>query len=73
MQSHPLCKLLLQRITRCQQKYSILKFITTFTLCCVQGQVGEHISENFMQPTDSSITRALVFEIVPKGVFSFWE
>ena len=48
----------------------ILKFVmTAFTLRCVQRPHGEHISDKFMQPTtDSSITRARLFEIAPKRI-----
>ena len=76
--SHPLCKLLLERTARCQTGLNYvrvagnvgLKFVTTFTLRCVQGPVGEHIRDNLMQPTtDRPLARARVFESAPKGAF----
>ena len=72
MQSQPpFCASCFWSEERDANKQFQLKLITTFTLRCVQGPVGEHISDNLMQPTtESSLARARVFEIAPKGLFN---
>ena len=50
----------------------ILKFVfTAFTLRCAQRLLSEHIIDKLMQTTtDSSITRAPMFEVAPKCIFN---